>query len=393
MRRVTTAHIALAIAATIYAVQARAFEVAPFELPEPFTLEAPCLPAECVELAVARYQHCILWPLLDRGQPITPEHLQSIVRVFESGEAIPVNREHNRKTPEGDVIAAWLVDGGQSLAVLPAYAPEMAAYVARSSGALWSSPEIAWDTAHDAATGEVLGSMLMDGLAICSHPAQAHRKLDRVRLGADEPTNRAEMAPNDEERSEMDEEMKAILEGIISRLDGMDAEIKALKGAEDNGEAEGESEGSGDSGGTDPQPEQGEDEEMSKLRAENAALKAAAEKAKAEKLAAERATAVRELLSTGRITPAEKAAAEKVVEQGGVELLSAVYGNRKPGSAIPKVKGHGQPVEAPAGDDGDEWSQADRAARELMSADDSLSYDMALGRVIAKSQREKLTAR
>ncbi len=65
MRRVTTAHIALAIAATIYAVQARAFEVAPFELPEPFTLEAPCLPAECVELAVARYQHCILWPLLD----------------------------------------------------------------------------------------------------------------------------------------------------------------------------------------------------------------------------------------------------------------------------------------------------------------------------------------
>lgn len=323
-----------------------------------------------------------------RGQPITPEHLASIVRVFESGEAIPVNREHLRECPEGDVIACWLVDGGQSLAVLPAYAPGMAEYVAKSSGALWSSPEIAWDTAHDAATGEVLGSMLMDGLAICSHPAQAHRKLDRVRLGADEPTNRARMA-QDTEESIVDEEIKGLFEAIMKRLDEQAADIAALKGAAEQGEAEGESEGSGGSDDSPENPEQGDDE----MAAELAAAKAEIERMRAEALSAEKATAVRELLTSGRITPAEKAAAEAVVERGGVELLSTVYGNRKAGSAIPKVKGHGMPVEPPAGEGGDnEWAEVKTAARELMSADDSLDYPDAVRRVIAKRQREKLTA-
>lgn len=84
MRRVTTAHIALAIAATIYAVQARAFEVAPFEpveLPEPFALEAPCLPADCVADVVAQYQMCITWPLVDGGIEAVEEASRCALRM------------------------------------------------------------------------------------------------------------------------------------------------------------------------------------------------------------------------------------------------------------------------------------------------------------------------
>ncbi|MCA9557701.1 MAG: hypothetical protein KC583_03955, partial [Myxococcales bacterium] len=253
-----------------------------------------------------------------RGAPITPEHLASIVRAFEAGEEVPINREHRREAPEGTVLAAWLVDGGQALAVLPAYTAALAAHVSRSSGCLWSSPEIAWGDTHDPASGERLGSMLMDGLAITATPAQKHTKIDRVRLGADAPTTRATLAPNEETDMELEQFMTAVL----ARFDALDQKVAALEAAVKPAEtaAEEPAEDEGDK----PTEEKGDEKraEMAALKAEVAALKADAAKARAEKLAAERAHAVRELLTSGRITPAEQKAAEAVAERGGVELLS-----------------------------------------------------------------------
>lgn len=168
-----------------------------------------------------------------RSQPITREHLESIILAFDAGEEVPINWDH--KPPSmGTVVAAWLVDGGESLAVVPAYNPTLSALVARSSGALWSSPEINWGAVHHPATGARLGTMLMDGLALTDHPAQAHTKLDRVRLntprGDDAPPNGAEEAPDMEETNKLlaallaaNQENGKLLSAIMDKLAGGEA--------------------------------------------------------------------------------------------------------------------------------------------------------------------------
>ncbi len=167
----------------------------------------------------------------ERRGTITREDLAAIVAAFDAGQEIPINLEH-RPPSAGTVVAAWLVDGGESLAVAPAYNPGLAEYVAASSGAIWSSPEIAPGPSFHPATRQLLGSILMDGLALTRNPAQAHEKLDRVRLSdprADHPTtDGSEEGPDMEEIQQLKDMMAA---GFAALGDQLEACLAAMKPA------------------------------------------------------------------------------------------------------------------------------------------------------------------
>lgn len=282
------------------------------------------------------------WSGKKRGASITRADLEDSVAIWETGEEIGIDKDHDVERPDGVVLAMWVVNDGDrySLAVLPAYGPRLAAYVRASSGALWSSPELVWGDVYDPRTGARVGGMRVHSLAICASPAQAHRVLDRVRLSDSRGHGTRPLAegvppdaPAPTEENTVDEETKALLATIVARLD----KIEGAKG-KDEGKEEASAE-MGDAARAALSARGGADEVTAKV----AALEA-------EKDRLTRELAIRETLSDGRMTPAERQVADEVWAKGGEPLFRTVFGSRPKNSAVPTVKGHGKPVDEATGD-------------------------------------------
>ncbi len=322
------------------------------------------------------------WTGKRRGKPVTESDLIDAVRVFESGEDVGVDKDHKTENPDGAVLAMWVVDDGDrhSLAVVPAYGPRMARYVADSNGSLWSSPELIWTTVHDPRTGEPVGAMRVHSLAITADPAQAHRVLDRVRL-VDERGTAPRRPPEGEETPSTPPGEEHDVEELKEMLAAFQAEMNAkLAGFDDRlGKLEGGEQMAADAPDEEPAEAAEQPEGEAYANQQLATLQAQVAKLTAEKIERERDHLVTELLSTERITRAEKGAAEKVYAKGGADLVREVYGNRAPGSAVPKVKGHGAATEASTVD---EWAALDKAAKERMSAE-KVDYHDAVRLVLA----------
>ncbi|MCB9553524.1 MAG: WYL domain-containing protein [Myxococcales bacterium] len=314
------------------------------------------------------------WTGKQRGQDITAEDLAAAVAVFESGEGIGVDKDHDVAKPDGTVVAMWVVDDGdrQSLAVVPIYGPRMAAYVADSSGSLYSSPEVIWTTVHDPRTGEPVGGMRVHTLAITADPAQAHRVLDRVRLTDDTarhrpPEDKESLAtpatPSQTQETDVDPETKEYLDKIAAAqqalLEGQQALTQRVEKIEKAG-----------GGGAPPKPDNEQmgggaaDEKFRSLEAEVARLNAARDVDAREKLFGE---------FSDRVTPAMRPGFDKTWAKGGAELCREVYSAMP--KATPTIKGHGQPV-ATTGASLDE--QRDAAIRERMAADKTPYHTAAL---------------
>lgn len=324
------------------------------------------------------------WTGKRRGKPITETDLRDAVAVFDTGEQVGIDVNHDTDQPDGTVLAMWVVDDGDrhSLAVLPAYGPRIAAFVAKSSGSLWSSPEVIWGPVHDPRTGQVVGQMRIHSLAVTPDPAQATRVLDRVRLtdrGGTDPLPPSESEdlspPAPEERMKEFEEAMAAMAAQMAAFGERIGKIEESMAAEPEGEqpaAEGQGEGA------------------EQETAAYAALKAQVAQLTARAAVAERDAIVGELLASARIAPAEKAAAEKVFERGGADLVREVYAGRKAGSAVPSPKGHGQRTEANPGLD--KWTALDTAVKAKLSAakaagDGEMTYDVAFRQVLAEAGR------
>lgn len=326
------------------------------------------------------------WTGKRRGKPITEADLRDAVAIFETGEQVGIDVNHNTDEPDGTVLAMWVVDDGDrhSLAVLPAYGPRIAAFVAKSSGSLWSSPEVIWGPVHDPRTGQLAGQMRVHSLAVTPDPAQATRVLDRVRLSARggtdplPPSEGEDSSPGPEERMEEFKEAMAAMAAQLAAFGERIGKIEERMAADPEAEppAEGQGEGAEEAAG---------EERYAALKA----LKAQVAQLTARAAVAERDAIVGELLASARISPAEKAAAEKVFERGGADLVREVYGNRKPNSAVPSTKGHGHPTEANPGLD--KWTALDTAVQAKLSAakaaGTAMTYDVAFREVLAEAGR------
>lgn len=143
-----------------------------------------------------------------KGRALTHQDLVDAARYFDqTGDAVPLDREHLESSPGGLALAMYLVDEGQALAILPAYNAErpstcskcaagvcpnplhepLAEFVARQNGVCWPSPRILWGKATDAATGEVVGRCRIPNCAVTTKPATAHRAVDEARLAEETP--------------------------------------------------------------------------------------------------------------------------------------------------------------------------------------------------------------
>lgn len=321
------------------------------------------------------------WTGKRRGAPIELADLESVVAIIETGEDVGIDTQHDVETPGGAVLAAWVVDDGDhhSLAVLPAYGPRLARYVAERSGFIWSSPELVWTDVADARTGESVGSLKLHSLALTHDPAQAKRLLDRVRL--ESPTPPRGEGPDDPPEDAV-EEIREMLAAIMQRLDSVEAEIAAMKSEQMGAEEPDESGEAEQPEGEEQMGDKPESERYSSLTAEVTRLRAQLAQTTTEKLAAERAGAVSALLSSGRIAPAEKEAAEAVYDKGGRELLDTVYGSRPENSAVPKLKGHGEDPTAAS-----DWAKLHQEATALVTKhkdDPNYDYDMAVRELLSQ---------
>lgn len=300
-----------------------------------------------------------------RGLDVTPEDIDSALKAFQCGDTTcAIDYEHDEDRPIGTVLAMWKVERGGKvgIAALPAYSPE-GVEIIRNAAYLWSSPHIQWATVQSqkiypdgsegpiehrrkdyvtADTGEPIGPMMIPHLALCKDPAQSHRvltpvRLSQARMASDTaPISTPEVTANSELEDEGMEELQAAIAELQAALAAQGEAIAALGARIDAMEPKAEE-----------APAEAEEEMQDKepMAAELSALQAEVEKLKAEKVAVENASAVRELLASGRITPAEQAAAERVVAAGGRELLASVYGARAEGQAIPQLKGHSKAVD------------------------------------------------
>lgn len=283
---------------------------------------------------------------------VTREDLADAVRVA-AVHRPSLDVDHAEWEPQGAVVAMALVDDGDAIAILPAYNPSLAAYVDRCSGALWSSPVMVFKPYHSPATGERLGGYYIRSVAITSDPATLHANLDPVSLTAAPAsgvvgaairlsTDASDASPipteqvTSQEKLSMDEEVKAAFDAIMSRLDALEKAMSALQEGKAD-EAEGEGEMSEEKASEDALKAEA-------LSARNQALEARLKALEEQNLKHEMATAIDAFMSSKRLTPAERATAEKVYRQSKA-LFDEVYGSRAP--VIPSLKGHGG-VEAAA---------------------------------------------
>lgn len=311
-------------------------------------------------------------------RPLTQDDLIDAVAVAKVHRPA-LDVDHAEWEPQGAVIAMALVDDGDALAILPAYNPALAAYVERCSGALWSSPVMIFQDYHHPGTGERLGGFWVRSVAITSDPATLHANLDPVSLAAtrdpgvigaavrltDEtvdppiPTQKA----TTQERLMDPEELKAMLDAILARLDGLEKAISTLQdGKAEDSEAEAEA----------PAEEEMKSEALS---AENAALRDRVRKLEEGQRLSARDSRIGACLTAGKLTPAERKVAEKLYDKSP-ELFGEVYEARLSGSMIPTLKGHGHVPEASLASLDDRRS--DRAKQ--IQSTEKVSYVAALTR-------------
>jgi hypothetical protein len=275
-----------------------------------------------------------------KGADITLANLQDAVNVFKSGENINIDWNHDENTPLGRVLDMWLVedDGYTSVAILPGYSRAMAAKVDLADGALWSSPHIVWAPYHNPRTGELLGQCWFAGLAITPHPAQDYQILDAVKLAQKDPypPDSVTVSPQDPRSSPMEEldALKAELEALKAEMAKLLADKQELLDKLAAYESEEPS-----APPAEAPPEEAPAEDAEALKAELATLRTAV------RLSA-RKEAVEALLAAGKITPAERALAEKAydAEQDnpeGFKAFTEVFSARPANAAIPAPKGHG----------------------------------------------------
>ena len=307
------------------------------------------------------------------GQAIDEDMLEEMVRVYKArrlADPVIIDWQHATSPFQGGSIAP--PESGNALGMIvdlelredglyatPAYNERGLDVVKNAGGILWSSPEFLAGEVFDRAGGEKIGDAQLLAITLTPRPAQSHDRIDRVTLN-----ERLEEMDNIESMSV--EELKAALAAkhemvleLEQKIKDMQAESEAALATEDKPEDEEKPQAM-----TQDEDEEKKKAQMSlsesghqlfkeqirnleaqtiKLGEQLAASGARIEMLEAEKRDIEKRQAVRELLESGRITPAEETVVAKAFELREVQPeFWQMFTERSPASSVPLGQiGHG----------------------------------------------------
>ena len=255
------------------------------------------------------------------GAPIDQELINELVRVYAlRADSDPVIIDWNHATsPYRDTISS--PDTGTALGIItdlearddglwatPAYNERGLEIIENSGGVLWSSPEYLQGPIYARDGGEKVGSAQMLAITLTPRPAQAHSTIDAIQLKENLLMDREEiegLSPEDKT------ERIVALEAMIEELKAQIAEMKSDEDSQlvndlDESEAEKKDEASEVTALTEQFKSQ-----QAQLLTENQRLSEELKKTQAQITENLRNQAVAQLLTEGKITPAQQSAAEQ----------------------------------------------------------------------------------
>jgi len=336
----------------------------------------------------------------DVGKEITEDMLREMLRVFNERRAqdpVVIDWQHatspyaggSPAPPEsgnalGEIIDLDLRPDG--LYATPAYNERGLDVVNSAGGVLWSSPEFLSGDVYDRAGGSHVGKAQLLAITLTPRPAQSHDKIDRVTLSEtimDEMSLedlKAALMAKDEMVKELERQIKEMKQDaearVISKAEQEEEEKEKMKGRDQDEERMSEKD-------EDEEGERMKEREYSRMSeasstmlSEINSLKEQVQELRTEKLNIERDQAVKELIQSGRITPAESAAASQAYElhRGGNNVFWSMFSERAPSGAIPLNQvGHGA--------SGREITRSTLNAEiKKLQAEKSITYSEALGK-------------
>lgn len=317
-------------------------------------------------------------PYVDRrtGAPlpeITLQDMQDAINIFKSGRVIHLNRDHNKEEPLGRVADLYLTEeeGTTFLNCVPLYTEAGIEYVAPKKGELFSSPGYAWRKYYDPREdNKLLGSFLLDHVALTVTPAQHHSVLSEVSLSTTttEATSLHDL-PGEETVGEntmeemTPEEMKAVLDEnamLKQKVDELAASMEKL--LEENALLKQKMEENASENVEDMEADMQLSEKLAQMEHNLSEITKELEASRQKELLlseevathknkaynAQKERVIEALFSAGKVAEAEREAVVMAYDaqyrDGGAKLFDVIYGKRLPNSVVPAPMGHGEPA-------------------------------------------------
>ena len=305
----------------------------------------------------------------DVGKAITEDMLSEMVRVFNERRAqdpVVIDWQHATSPygggppapPESGNALGQIIDlelRSDGLYATPAYNERGLNVVKDAGGVLWSSPEFLSGDVYDRSGGSHVGKAQLLAITLTPRPAQSNDRIDRVTLSEklmDDMSMddlKAALMAKDEMVKELEQQIKEMKQDAESQI--------ASKAEQEEDDKEKMQERDEDKERMTEEDEKEKEEKMRERKEYNRmseasaqmlgelnSLKGQVEQLQAEKLQIERDQAVETLIQSGRITPAEGAAARSAYElyKEGNDVFWSMFSERAPSGAIPLNQvGHG----------------------------------------------------
>jgi len=339
-------------------------EVSSYDIPEGLTIGKPFKTLGLGQVSSRMSGDAI-------GKEIDVEMLTEMVRVFNArkeNDPVIIDWQHatspfqsgSPAPPESGNALGLIIDldlRDDGLYATPAYNERGLDVVTKAGGVLWSSPEFLAGEVFDRLGGSKVGDAQLLAITLTPRPAQSHDQIDRVTLTEEIQMDSIDsMSPEelkqmliakDEMVRELEDQIKEMKQDAEASLKTESKDYKEESSKEDEEESKKLEESSKD----DDDKETKLSESLSPLMlSEIQALneKVSAQDAEIKKLRSERdavecGRAVDMLLSEGKVSPSEKATAEKAWELREIQPeFWQMFSSRESGSSVPLAEiGHG----------------------------------------------------
>ena len=309
------------------------------------------------------------------GKEIDHEMLTEMVRVFNArkeNDPVIIDWQHatspfqsgSPAPPESGNALGLIIDldlRDDGLYATPAYNERGLDVVTKAGGVLWSSPEFLAGEVFDRLGGSKVGDAQLLAITLTPRPAQSHDQIDRVTLTEEIQMDIDTMSPEelkqmliakDEMVKELEDQIKEMKQDAEASLktESKDDKEESLKEEKDDEKAEKLAHTPDHDEKTEKKDYKMSEDLSPMMLSEIQALneKVSAQDAEIKKLRSERdavecGRAVDMLLSEGKVSPSEKATAEKAWELREIQPeFWQMFSSRESGSSVPLAEiGHG----------------------------------------------------
>ena len=339
-------------------------EVSSYEIPDGLTIGKPFKTLGLGQVSSRMSGDAI-------GKEIDHEMLTEMVRVFNArkdSDPVIIDWQHatspfqsgSPAPPESGNALGLIIDldlRDDGLYATPAYNERGLDVVTKAGGVLWSSPEFLAGEVFDRLGGSKVGNAQLLAITLTPRPAQSHDQIDRITLAEEIQMDIDNMSPEelkqmliakDELVKELEDQIKEMKQDSEASLKTESKDYKEESSKEDEEEPRKLEESSKDDDDkeTTKMSESLSPVMLSEIQALNEKLSAQdaeIRKLRSERDAVECGRAVDMLLSEGKVSPSEKATAEKAWELREIQPeFWQMFSSREPGSSVPLAEiGHG----------------------------------------------------